>query len=134
MEQLLQLLKSNPPATTVGSLAQLGSVFSITSCSSAPQIIDLGAFDHITSISNWFQTYIPCPDNKKDWNTGKMIGNARMQDGLYYLDEKVFKNKQVQSFGGSVSYTSAHDRIMFWHLRLGHTNFLVVLIRKLFVG
>ncbi|RVW90390.1 hypothetical protein CK203_045765 [Vitis vinifera] len=24
MEQLLQLLKSNPPATTVGSLAQLG--------------------------------------------------------------------------------------------------------------
>ena len=65
MEQLLQLFKSNPPATTVGSLAQLGSVFSITSCSSAPQIIDLGAFDHITSISNWFQTYIPCPDNKK---------------------------------------------------------------------
>ena len=36
----------------------------------------------------------------QDRNTGKMIGSARMQDGLYYFDEKVFKNKQVQSFGG----------------------------------
>ena len=72
--------------------------------------------------SNCCVTFFNSHCEFQDWNTGKMIGNARMQDGLYYLDEKVFKNKQVQSFGGS-SYTSAHDRIMFWHLRLGHPNF-----------
>ena len=66
MEQLLQLLKSNPPATTpIGLLAQINSVFSITTCSSAPWILDSSASDHITSISNWFQTYVLCPGNKK---------------------------------------------------------------------
>ena len=66
MEQFLQLLKSNPPATTpIGLLAQINSVFSITTCSSAPWILDSSASDHITSISNWFQTYVLCPGNKK---------------------------------------------------------------------
>ena len=66
IEQLLQLLKSNPPTTTpISSLAQIGSVLSVTFCSSVPWIIDSGAFYHTIGISNWFQTYVPCPDNKK---------------------------------------------------------------------
>ena len=72
----------------------------------------------------------------QDRNTWKMIGSARMQDGLYYFDEKVFKNKQVQSFGGRVSSTFVYDRIMFWHLRLGHYSFsyLKHLFLRLFRG
>lgn len=49
MEQLLQLLKPNPPLPTpVGSLAQTGSAASVLS--SAPWIIDSGASDHMTSL------------------------------------------------------------------------------------
>ena len=195
MEQLLQLLKSNPPTTTVGSLAQLGSGFSITSfLSFAPWIIDSSVSSHMNSISNWFQTYVPCPGNKKvrtadgslspiaekgsipisenielqlvlhvpklacnllsvsklskdsnfcvtffdshckfhDRRTGKMTGSARMQDGLYYFNEKISKNKQVQSFVGSVSSLFACDKIMLWHFRLGHPSFFY--LKHLFPG
>ena len=62
----------------------------------------------------------------------KMIGNARMKDGLYYFGEKVFKNKQVQSFGASVSSTSTYDRIMLWNLILGHPCFSY--LKHLFPG
>ena len=67
MEQLLKLLKSNPSTTApVGSLAQIGSVFSVTSIfSSMPSIIDSGASDHMTNLSKLFQTYVPCPGNQK---------------------------------------------------------------------
>ena len=61
MEQLLKLLNFNPSTTApVGSLAQIGSVFS-----SPPWIIDSGASDHMTNLSKLFQTYVPCPGNQK---------------------------------------------------------------------
>ena len=47
-----------------------------------------------------------------DLRTGKMIGSTRMEDGLYYFDEKDFQNQQVQNFGGSVSSFSVYEKIM----------------------
>ena len=55
-----------------------------------------------------------------------MIGSARMQDGLYYFDEKGFQNKQVQSFVGSVSSFYVYENIMLWHHRLGDPSFFIL--------
>ena len=52
-----------------------------------------------------------------------MIDNARIVNGLYYFDSNFFDNKNAQGYSGSVSSTSAHEKIMLWHLRLGHPNF-----------
>ena len=54
-----------------------------------------------------------------------MSSSARMQDGLYYFDEKGFQSKQVQSFVGSVSFFSVYEKIMLWHHRLGHPSFSI---------
>ena len=70
----------------------------------------------------------------QDWNSGKMIGSAKMVHGLYYFVSNPFENKIAQGYGGSVSSISAHEKIMLWHLRLGHPNFpyLKRLFPKLF--
>ena len=68
MDHLLQLLKSNPTfSTPTGSLAQTGNIPSAYSNCLAfpPWIIDSSAFDYMTSISQLFQSYYPCPGNKK---------------------------------------------------------------------
>ena len=68
MDHVLQLLKSNPTSgTSTGSLAQIGNIPSAYSSylAFAPWIIDFGAFDHMTSISQLFQSYYPGPANKK---------------------------------------------------------------------
>ena len=68
MDHLLKLLKST---TSFGipsvSLAQTGSALNALSCclSSAPWIIDCGASDHMTSLSNLFSTYSPCSGLEK---------------------------------------------------------------------
>ena len=61
-----------------------------------------------------------------------MSSSARMQDGLYYFDEKGFQSKQVQSFVGSVSFFSVYEKIMLWHHRLGHPSFFY--FKHLFPG
>lgn len=65
--ELLKLLKSNISTTApFGSLAQIASVFSVSSIfSSMSWIIDLDASDHMTNLSKLFQTYAPCPGNQK---------------------------------------------------------------------
>lgn len=65
MEQLLQFLKTSPPTALVGKEAQMCSAFSVTSLLSAPWIIDSGAYNHMASFPNLFQTYILCSGNKK---------------------------------------------------------------------
>ena len=54
-----------------------------------------------------------------------MIGSARMVDGLYYFDNNSLRNKQAQGFGNSLSISSlpVREKIMIWHLRLGHPSF-----------
>ena len=52
-----------------------------------------------------------------------MIGSAKMIDDLYYFDDNHFSSKQVQGLSGIVSSTSVREKIMLWHLRLGHPSF-----------
>ena len=59
----------------------------------------------------------------QDQSSGRMIGNARMIEGLYYFDELSSSNKKAQSFS-STSSNSVCEQIMLWHHRLGHPSFL----------
>ena len=68
MEHLLALLKSNlTSGTSSVSLAHTGNELYALSCrfKSTPWIIDSGASDHMTNSSNMFESYSPCPGNKK---------------------------------------------------------------------
>ena len=53
---------------------------------------------------------------------------------FYYFVSNPFENKTAQGYSGSVSSISAHEKIMLWHLRLGHPSFpyLKRLFPKLF--
>jgi len=51
-----------------------------------------------------------------------MIGSARMTDRLYYFEEFSLNNKKGQGFR-SVSSILVCNKIMLWHLRLGHPSF-----------
>lgn len=57
----------------------------------------------------------------QDQTSGKMIGSAKMMDGLYYFED-AFGNKVAQGLSG-ISSTSVRDQIMLWHSRLGHPSF-----------
>ena len=46
-----------------------------------------------------------------------------MIHGLYYFVSNLFKNKTAQGNGGSVSSIFAREKIILWHLRLGHPSF-----------
>ncbi|RVW34481.1 Retrovirus-related Pol polyprotein from transposon RE2 [Vitis vinifera] len=81
MEHLLALLKSNSTSGTPSvSVAHTGNELYAPSCrfKSTPWIIDSGASNHMTNSSNMFESYSPCPGNKKDRSSGKTIGSARM--------------------------------------------------------
>ncbi|RVW16372.1 hypothetical protein CK203_067829 [Vitis vinifera] len=68
MEHLLALLKSNlTSGTSSVSLAHTSNELYALSCrfKSTPWIIDSGASDHMTNSSNMFESYSPCPGNKK---------------------------------------------------------------------
>ncbi|KAJ9689184.1 hypothetical protein PVL29_014710 [Vitis rotundifolia] len=68
MEHLLALLKSNSTSGTPNvSLSHTGNELYALSCrfKSTPWIIDFGASDHMTNSSNMFESYSPCPRNKK---------------------------------------------------------------------
>ncbi|XP_057991606.1 uncharacterized protein LOC131173342 [Hevea brasiliensis] len=51
--------------------------------------------------------------------TGRTIGNGRLQDGLYLLNDYVGQAMFGQSMG-------AEEQIIMWHKRLGHPSFTVL--------
>ncbi|KAG8479954.1 hypothetical protein CXB51_025047 [Gossypium anomalum] len=59
----------------------------------------------------------------QEQESGKMIGTAKVDDGLYVW------NKNSSQEGMALS-TSKEDSIMLWHRRLGHPNFMY--LKKLF--
>ena len=70
MEHLLALLKSDSTSDTPSvSTAHTGNELYALSChfKSTPWIIDSGAYDHMTNSLNMFESYSPCPGNKKVW-------------------------------------------------------------------
>ncbi|KAJ8766765.1 hypothetical protein K2173_007832 [Erythroxylum novogranatense] len=52
----------------------------------------------------------------------KMIGSAKLIDGLYYLVDDYLKNKEAL-VSSSIRSTLAKEQILLWHNRLGHPNF-----------
>ncbi|KAJ9697393.1 hypothetical protein PVL29_009284 [Vitis rotundifolia] len=187
MKHLLALLKSNSTSGTPNVfVAYTGNELYALSCrfKSTPWIIDSGASDHMTNSSNMFESYSPCPGNKRvriadgnfspivgkglikisegidlksvlhvpkltcnllsvsklsrdsnccvifyeshcifqDRSSGKMIGSARMINGLYYFEDNLPSNKIAQGLS-SISSLSVRDQIMVWHCRLGHPSF-----------
>ncbi|KAG8488956.1 hypothetical protein CXB51_016958 [Gossypium anomalum] len=59
----------------------------------------------------------------QEQESGKMIGTAKVDDGLYVWNKK-------SSQEGMALSTSKEDSIMLWHRRLGHPNFMY--LKKLF--
>ncbi|KAG8486485.1 hypothetical protein CXB51_019766 [Gossypium anomalum] len=53
----------------------------------------------------------------QEQKSGRMIGTAKVNDGLYVRNKDSTK-------GGLALSTSKEDTIMLWHHRLGHPNFL----------
>ncbi|RVW91336.1 hypothetical protein CK203_035410 [Vitis vinifera] len=99
MEHLLALLKSNSTSGTPSvSVAHIGNELYALSrrFKSTPWIINSGASNHMTNSSNMFESYSPCPGNKKDRSSGKTIGSARMINGLYYFEDNLPSNRIAQ--------------------------------------
>ncbi|KAG6492095.1 hypothetical protein ZIOFF_047045 [Zingiber officinale] len=114
---------------------------------SAPWIIDFGASAHMTNSLKLLKLYSPCPENKKvkiadgsfspiagkgsvqisenidlksvlyDRSSGKMIGSAKMVNGLYYFED-ILPSKEIVQGLSSISSLSVYDQIMVWHCRL----------------
>ena len=55
--------------------------------------------------------------------TGRMIGNAKENDGLYYFDDGLDLSRQFQSTRVNFVFVPKENDIMLWHYRLGHPNF-----------
>ena len=51
-----------------------------------------------------------------------MIGRAKEIGGLYYFTDTIPRNKKVQAYS-SMSSNPTLDKIIEWHLRLGHPSF-----------
>ena len=90
-EHLLALLKSNlTSGTSSVSLAHTSNELYVLSCrfKSTPWIIDSGASDHMTNSSNMFESYSPCPRNKKvqiaDGNFSPIAGKGliKISEGI----------------------------------------------------
>ena len=54
---------------------------------------------------------------------GMMIGNAKMQDRLYYFKDGSLDDKSALGLSCNVGSLLVREQIMIWHFRLGHPNF-----------
>ena len=72
--------------------------------------------------SNCSVVFYPTKCEFQDMVTEKMIGSARMRDGLYYFEDTL-SNSLVLGLNCGVSSFTAKDQIMMWHYRLGHPSF-----------
>ena len=68
--------------------------------------------------ANFYSSY--CEFQKL--TTGRMIGNAKEKDGLYYFDDGLALSTQFQSPSVNFVFVSREYDIMLWHYRLGHPS------------
>jgi len=66
----------------------------------------------------------------QDLGLGRMIGSARMQDGLYYFEDNLSSNNSILVLGCNVSSLPVGTQIMMWHFRLGHSCMLSMEVPK----
>ncbi|XP_071905634.1 uncharacterized protein [Coffea arabica] len=130
IEKLRNLLNSLEKSSSTCSLAQSGS-----------WVIDSGATDHMTHSPIRFRTYNPCPGNRKitvadgspitvagqgtDLVTGRTIGLAKVNDGLYYLEEMSGNKKNKNQLSLTCSSNNKSE-IWLHHFRLGHPSFMLL--------
>ncbi|KAL5840582.1 hypothetical protein ACOSQ4_013190 [Xanthoceras sorbifolium] len=92
----------------------------------------------ITKDQNCFAFFSHTQCIFQDLVSGKTIGNARMREGLYILQEdnsarKGSQPREYVSFKSQVTESvtlNKNNAIMLWHFRLGHPNFMY--LEKLF--
>ncbi|CAN1828255.1 hypothetical protein LINPERHAP1_LOCUS32174, partial [Linum perenne] len=75
----------------------------------------------LTSESNCVVRFFPSYCLIEDLNSGKVIGNARMKDGLYYLDSATLGGRKAQGLI-CTSSNSDHNQVMLLHCRLAHVR------------
>ncbi|KAI5429674.1 hypothetical protein KIW84_034300 [Lathyrus oleraceus] len=91
LDSLYKLLESPTPSCSITTKHNF-SFLSV--CPSDTWIVDSGVFDHMTSEFTLFSSYSPCACNEKikisygsfSAIAGKMIGSAKENGELYYLD------------------------------------------------
>ena len=92
----------------------------------------------LTCDLNCIVTFFPTHCIFHDQGTGKMIGLAKEQNGLYHLDESNGQNSTLKHSVSllSESILSNKNKIWLHHLRLGHPSFSVlrILFPSLFKG
>jgi hypothetical protein len=85
--------------------------------------------------SNYRVTFVESYCVFQELKSKKMIGSAKLINGLYYFEDQDSKNKEAQGLSSCMS-NPAKDTVMLWHYRLGHPSFpyLKKLFPNLFKG
>ena len=111
-------------------LVNLSKTISLKSVFLVPKLAcNLLSVSKLSRDSNCHVTFFESHCIFQEQSSGKMIGSARMIDGLYYFEDKDSKNKEAQGLS-SISSIPVKDQIMLWHYRLGHPSFSY--LKKLF--
>ena len=117
-------------------LIKLSSSLTLKSVLHVPKLAcNLLSVSKLSKDSNCHLTFFDSHCVFQERNSGRMIGSAKVIDGLYYLEDGNSKNKKAQGLS-SISSISVKDQIMLWHYRLGHPSFsyLKTLFPMLFRG
>ena len=126
MDHLLKLLNYNSSfGTPNSSLAQTGCNPNALSCSlnSTPWIIDSGAFDHMTSLSHLFNSYLPCYENERirllDGSFSPIARKGKTKilkdiilKSILYVPKLAYKSKTMQVIAPMESL----DLNIFWKI------------------
>ena len=84
---------------------------------------NLFSVSKITKDSNYFAKFCDSHCEFQHQHSGRMIGHARMTNGLYYFDNNFLKGRQAQAVSSSVIFILVKDEIKLWHNKLGHPSF-----------
>lgn len=92
---------------------------------------NLISIQKVTQDFNCRVIFLPSYCIFQEQETKKMIGLAKVRNGLYYLENLNLKNEALNSLPRSFiseSVMSSEERIWLYHRRLGHPSFQIVKI------
>jgi len=109
-----------------GSFSAIAGIGSIKVSS----LITLNNVLNVPKLSCKITQHLKCQDNFypthcefQELASGRMIGNAKENGGLYFFEEGPTPSKPVQSSCFEAMSLSRNHEIMLWHYRLGHPSF-----------